>query len=117
MIGVVLKFSIWYNPVLVASNTGLYQIENFKTTPIILGKYVNYICPAKLNKHKFYIGTSDGLLIAENQKGKWIIKDDLEDFNVNVYSILELQDNDLWIGSENVAYNILFDKSDNPVNI
>ena len=105
------------NKLLVASNTGLYQIENFQTTPIILGKYVNYICPAKLNKNKFYIGTSNGLLIAENQKGKWIIKDDLEDFNVNVYSILELHDNDLWIGSENVVYNILFDKSDNPVNI
>lgn len=105
------------NKLLVASNTGLYQIENFRTTQIISDKYVHYICQAKMNNHKFYIGTSDGLLIAENQKGKWIIKDVLDDFNVNVYSILELHGNNLWIGSENVAYNILFDKSDNPVNI
>jgi class 3 adenylate cyclase/ligand-binding sensor domain-containing protein len=111
------QFLQFKDKILVAANTGLYQIENLKTTTLISGRYINYIYQAKLNINKFYIGTATGLLIAEYKNNTWEITDNLNDFSENVYSILELSKNNLWIGSENVAYNILFDNSGHPVNI
>ncbi|PCJ23291.1 MAG: hypothetical protein COA97_12030 [Flavobacteriales bacterium] len=102
---------------LVAANTGLYQIVNFKASQIIADKYVNFIYESKINPNKFYVGTTEGLLVIINNNNEWIIEDKLIDFKENVYSVLELDKNNLWIGCENVAYNIIFDNSGYPVNI
>ena len=111
------QFVQFKNKILVASNTGLYEIENIKTTPILAGRYINYIHQAKLNPNKFYVGTTNGLLIVEYKNNVWGITDNLTDFTENVYSILEFNKNSVWVGSENVAYNILYDNSGNPVTI
>jgi class 3 adenylate cyclase len=111
------QFVQFRDKILVAANTGLYQIENLETTSIISGRYVNYIHQSKIDINKFYIGTSNGLLIIRYENDAWSIEDNLNDFSETVYSILELDKNNLWLGSENVAYNILFDNSGHAVNI
>ena len=87
------QFVQFKNKILVATNTGLYEIENLKTTPILAGRYINYIHQAKLNLNKFYIGTTNGLLIVEYKNNVWGITDNLTDFTENVYSILEFNKN------------------------
>ncbi|MFB0925539.1 MAG: hypothetical protein QMB65_09700, partial [Vicingaceae bacterium] len=67
--------------------------------------------------NKFYVGTSNGLLVLRNVDDKWIVEDNLSEFTENVYSVLELDKNNLWVGAENVAYNILFDNAGYPVKI
>ncbi len=52
-----------------------------------------------------------------NIEDEWIVEDKLSEFDENVYSVLELDNNNLWVGSENIAYNILFDKAGNPLKI
>ena len=111
------QFVQYKNSILVAANTGLYQIVNLKASIIIPNRYINYIHPSKLNNNKFYVGTNNGLLIAEFKNKEWVITDNLNEFNENIYSILELDKNNLWVGSENVAYKILFDNSGHAVNI
>ncbi len=102
---------------LVASNTGLYQINKLKSTQIIADRYINFIYQSKSDRNKFYVGTANGLLVLKNENNKWVIEDNLSEFRENVYSVLELDKNNLWVGSENVAYNILFDNAGYPVKI
>ncbi|MBL4593034.1 MAG: hypothetical protein JKX68_04365, partial [Flavobacteriales bacterium] len=111
------QFLHYKDMLLVAANTGFYQIVDFKASQIITDKYVNFIYQSKVNRNNFYIGTSTGLLIAKYNNNEWVVEDKLRDFKENVYSILELDKNNLWIGCENVAYNILFDNAGYPVNI
>ncbi len=105
------------NSLLVAANTGLYQVKDYASSQIIADKYINFIYESKINPNKFYVGTTEGLLVIENRNNEWVIEDKLADFKENVYSILELDKSNLWVGCENVAYNILFDNAGYPVNI
>ena len=102
---------------LVAANTGLYQIIDNKATQIIADKYINFIYESKINPNKFYVSTTEGLIVLIRSNNEWITEDKLSDFKENVYSVLELDKNNLWLGCENVAYNILFDNAGYPVNI
>ena len=115
--GKVKQFLKFRESLLVAANTGLYQITDFKATQIIAEKYINFIFQSKIEPHKFFIGTASGMLILNYESGEWVIEDKLSDFKENVYSVLELDGNNIWIGCENVAYNILFDNAGYPVNI
>jgi class 3 adenylate cyclase/ligand-binding sensor domain-containing protein len=102
---------------LVAANTGLYQIINNEATQVIANRYINFIYESKINPNKFYVSTNEGLIIIVNTNGNWVIEDKLNDFKENVYSVLELDKNNIWVGCENVAYNVLFDNAGYPVKI
>jgi class 3 adenylate cyclase/ligand-binding sensor domain-containing protein len=102
---------------LVAANTGLYEINNFKATQIIKDRYINFIFQSKDEHSKFYVGTSNGLLVLRQIDGSWVVEDKMSEFSENVYSVLELDKNNLWIGAENVAYSVLLDNAGNPVKI
>ncbi len=102
---------------LVAANTGLYEIDKLESRQIIADRYINFIYQSKNDHNKFYVGTSNGLLVLRNIDNKWVVEDNLSEFSENVYSVLELDRNNLWVGSENVAYNILFDNAGYPVKI
>ena len=111
------QFLPYKDVLLIAANTGLYEITEFKAEQIIANRYVNFIVQSKVNLNKFYVGTNTGLLILKNIDNSWVVEDKLNDFKENIYSVLELDKNNLWVGCENVAYNILFDNAGNPVNI
>lgn len=102
---------------LAAGNTGLYQISNFKATIIIPDKYINFVFQSGSDVNKFYVGTTEGLLILKWINNTWVVEDELKDFKENVYSVLEMDKNNLWVGSENIAYNILIDNAGFPVSI
>ncbi|GAB4252131.1 MAG: hypothetical protein Kow0079_06690 [Vicingaceae bacterium] len=103
--------------ILVATNTGLFEIINNKVFAIKTNTYINFIAPSKSNNSIFYIGTSSGIFIIQFENNKWNIIENFNDFNENVYSILEHNQNQLWVGCDNVAYLILLDKNYNPVDI
>lgn len=103
------------NTLLVAANTGLYQISDFKAIKIIDNSYINFIYRSKIDSNKFYIGTSKGILSLAFKKNKWIIGNQFNEFKASVYSIIELDKNTLWLGCENIAYNIIIDNVGNPV--
>ncbi|PCI97284.1 MAG: hypothetical protein COB15_08150 [Flavobacteriales bacterium] len=111
------QFLHYKDILLVAANTGLYQVSKFEASKIIKNKYINFIAQSKNDLNKFYIGTNSGLLILKNINDKWVVEDKISDFKENIYSVLELDKNNLWVGSENIAYNILFDNSGYPVRI
>ena len=115
--GKVKQFLEYNDILLVAANTGLYEIKDLEATQVIAGRYVNFIDQSKVNPNKFYIGTTNGLLTVEYVDNEWVVEDKLTDFKENVYSILELDKSNLWVGCENVAYNVLFDNNGYPVNI
>jgi len=115
--GKVKQFLHYEDRLLVAANTGLYQVINFEATQVIADRYINFIFQSNIDLNKFFVGTSTGMLTIKNENNEWIIEDRLNDFKENVYSVLELDKNNLWVGCENVAYNILFDNAGYPVNI
>jgi class 3 adenylate cyclase/ligand-binding sensor domain-containing protein len=115
--GKVKQFLKFRESLLVAANTGLFVITDFKAEQIIIDKYINFIFQSKIDPNKFFIGTASGMLILRYKNDEWIVENRLSDFKENVYSVLELDKNNVWIGCENVAYNILFDNTGYPVNI
>ncbi len=88
---------------LVASNTGIYELTNKKTKPIVTGKYINVIIPSDKNG-TFYIGANDGLFILSHHKNKWRLSPVSEEFNPPVYSIVQTN-KQVWAGSDNKAYS------------
>ncbi len=47
---------------IVASNTGLYEVSDSKATPIIKDLYINFICRSKQHTNRFYVGVNNGLI-------------------------------------------------------
>ena len=104
------------NGILVATNTGLYVIEDLTPQKIISNKYINHISnKTKLNK--YYIGTDNGMFcVRYDKENRWIVEQEFVDFKEPVYSI-NLLDNEIWIGSENKAYRFLIDSSTTPFSL
>ena len=87
------------NHLLVASNTGLYEIKDKKSALIIDYAYINSIEPSSEISNRVYIGTENGVYIID-------IKKDTEPKQLThirtdwpVYSIIEIGDK-LWLGSD-----------------
>jgi len=110
------KQIISYNDkLLVATNTGLYEIKNKIVSPIIKGIYVNCISQSR-DADKLFIGTSKGivsitLIKQPNKKEQWVAEkiEGAENFNQSVYSLCEDNKHRLWMGSEDVTYILILD--------
>lgn len=95
------------NRLLVASNTGLYEIKNKKVSTIEKGRYISYIAPSSLNG-KFYVGSNEGIfsITYEDDLKNWFIQPIIEmDERQKAHSIIE-NGHYLWIGSRNTAFRI-----------
>jgi serine phosphatase RsbU (regulator of sigma subunit) len=95
--------------VLVASNTGLYNINKFKSEKLVSNTYINQIGNKTLFGN-YFVATDNGVLSVYNEKDKWKVKKDL---NVNepVYSVNIVKKDQLWFGSDDVAILILIDST------
>lgn len=92
---------------LVATNTGIYELYDKKVSRIFRGRYINHI--SKNNgEDKYYVGTNSGIFSIIFDKGMWHVKNDFEEFNKPVYSIAQ-NGRILWLGSENIAYMLELD--------
>jgi len=68
------QFVAYKNTLLVACNTGVYQITNNISSPILKDTYVNYIFRSKTDNNKFYFATNDGILNATFKNNNGLLK-------------------------------------------
>ncbi len=104
------------NRLLVAANTGLYEIQNHEATPIKKGRYINYIAQQH-ETSRFFIGAADGVFSVVFNGTSWDTEEYFDDFGENIYSIAEEEPQRLWLGGENVAYLIQLDRQAHPITI
>ncbi|TAF66015.1 MAG: hypothetical protein EAZ55_07305 [Cytophagales bacterium] len=95
--------------VLVAANTGLYEVVagkgGFVGNTLIQDTYIHYIIVSRIQSNRIYVGTNKGIYFLEFVNGAWKQTDQLKNLDENVYSILEYQGG-LWLGAENKAVAI-----------
>ena len=109
------KQLISYNGrLLVASNTGLYQIENSKSEFIIANAYINTIYPSTINPNRIYVGTETGLETVDFTNGSVIVNHNFLSVNLPVYSVLE-DNNILWLGSDTRVIKVRSSRNETPV--
>ncbi len=89
--------------ILVATNGGLYCIENGAALQIIKDSYINDII-ASSTPDKYYAATNSGYKTITYNNG-WIVEEPVAKVNMPVYSILEAKGY-LWLGSDDVALRI-----------
>lgn len=104
------------NGILVAANTGLYVIENHEANKIIKNRNINSICNQQDNK-EFYIATNNGISQIHFSEDEWVIKSQFIDFQESVYSICSREKSQIWLGGDNIAYQISIDSLGEPLSI
>lgn len=106
-----------------ASNTGLYEIRKQRmnsgkpeATPIIKALHINCIYQSK-NPNHFFIGLGTGIKSIWFTQNKWQVEDTTFQFiQQSVYSIIEDDEQNLWVGCENNIYKIIMDSAGYPVD-
>jgi ligand-binding sensor domain-containing protein len=89
-----------YDKLFAATSTDLYKIKNGKAKRIIKDKPINNIY-VPINYHnQIYIGTDDGVLVYFLKKGKFMTRE----LGVNVTSIVEDNQFNLWVGGINQVF-------------
>jgi len=99
------------NSILVASNNGLYEIKEKKAKKVLKNIYVNTIVPSKTDG-VFYIGTDNGITLIKAGKKGWKEYKSIqpEEFDDEVLSIAEDDNNNIWVGSDALIYYITVGK-------
>ena len=95
---------------LVATNTGLYDIKNNTAKVVVPNLYINCIV-ASADNNRFYIGTATGVFSVKWNGTTWLVENGFENFNHPVYSITEEKLNTLWLGSDGVVYSTLLNEN------
>jgi serine phosphatase RsbU (regulator of sigma subunit)/ligand-binding sensor domain-containing protein len=97
---------------LVASNTGLYEISDGKTQTILKKTYVNVVIKSSADQ-VYYIGTDKGLIRIKREGPKWQISNDInpDGFNEPVLSISEDSQQNIWVATSNALFYFIIDKS------
>lgn len=96
------------NGILVASNTGLYSINKFKSEKLVSDIYINQISNKSVSGN-YFVATNEGVLSVYIEKDKWKVENNFVDFKEPVYSVNILKANQLWLGSDDAAIYILLD--------
>jgi serine phosphatase RsbU (regulator of sigma subunit) len=101
---------------LVATNVGLYEVQDKEARSLVKGKYINCITQS-LNPRRFFIGTNSGIfsIYFNPESEDWDIEYNFQDFNRSVYSIIECSNHVLWVGTENYAYRFSIDSRGLPL--
>ena len=102
--------------IVVAGNKGLYVIKNGKAKTIIDGRYINKLYKSRY-KNRVYIGAAEGFFSVNEENGEWNIEEYFQQFENNIVSIVERDNHNLWLGSENVAYKVRIDDEAKPIEI
>ncbi len=99
--------------ILVASNNGLYHIEEYKFTKIVSNIYINQISKVT-SKNSYYIATNNGLFSIIYENEKWQPEYNFVDFKEPVYTVNVINENHAWLGGDNAIYSFLIDSVGNP---
>ncbi len=102
--------------ILVASNNGLYHINDYKAKEIVGNRYINQIS-SKTNKGSYYISTSNGLFSIIYDDEKWQPEYSFIDFTEPVYTINILNENNAWLSGDDHVYSFLIDSIGEPEDL
>ena len=91
---------------LVATNTGVYEVSGVKAEPVVENAYVNHISRSHKKKNRFYICTSSGFMTVERFGENWIQLPNTDSIEANVYSVAEDGSMGLWVSSDNTAWHV-----------
>ena len=105
----------YQDKILVATNTGLYEIVDQQAHPIILDDDILYIYQSQNTPERFYIGTSNGLMFLNDHDGTWVVSEKLKELmNYSIFSISG-DDEVLWLGSINQVFRIELNAEGKPI--
>lgn len=99
--------------ILVATNNGLYHIENHSASEIKGNRYINQISN-KTDLGSYYVATATGLFSIIYKDEKWQAQYNFVDFTESGYSINIVNGNTAWLGGDNIAYSFLIDTIGEP---
>ena len=104
----------WNNHLLVATNTGLFEILKGSSSFIITDAYIHTMYPVPDDPGKLLVGTNNGIMLVEFLFGEYKVIDEFLVLDRPVYSIFA-KDQVLWLGSDSRVLEISVDQWDNPV--
>ncbi len=93
--------------ILVATNTGLYRIQNNEVKFIATYTYIHYIHPSQHIPGLFYVGTPEGAFTVNFNQGEWEVNRNFFPGDEPVYSIYETPEG-IWLGSETKAFRLSY---------
>jgi serine phosphatase RsbU (regulator of sigma subunit) len=96
--------------ILASTNKGLFVISRHKASAIVNNVYINFISN-RSKDNKYYAAVAEGYLyVTPGTDGKWITGYPDPAFRHSVFSIVSVDENTLWAGSDDVAYKVSFDQ-------
>lgn len=101
------------NGILAATNSGLFNISNYRANVVIKDKYINQIS-RKTKTNQYYATTSNGIFSVAFVNNKWSPQYNFVDFSEPVYSIGLTGDHHVWLGSDDIIYTFLIDELSQP---
>jgi len=90
---------------LVATNEGLYALQDGKIQPVFEGGTVHKILRSPKNKSVVYVGTSQGVKSLTYKGGSWVADINFDKLQAPVYS-LAFVGKALWLGSDNRVFKV-----------
>lgn len=99
--------------ILAATNSGLFQISNYRAEPIAKNTYINQIS-RKTQNNLYLVATNKGVFSVTLKDGKWTALFNFIDFSEPTYSIALTDDYHLWLGGDDAVYSFLLDDRTQP---
>lgn len=105
------------NSLIVLTNSGIYQIIDYLPKLIFEESYITSIKKSE-SGNSFYITGSSGIDLITYENSIWTTKKiaEYETINDNIYTLTEDNENNLWLGGEDVVYYIILDNEKNIVS-
>jgi serine phosphatase RsbU (regulator of sigma subunit)/ligand-binding sensor domain-containing protein len=108
------KLIEWNDRLLVATNTGLFEIKNGASSFIITDTYIHTVCPVPGHGYKLLAGTNTGLSLVEFKSGEFEVRDQYLAMQHPVYSI-HVEGPTLWLGSDSRVTRVSVQNWETPV--
>ena len=100
------------NNLVIATSNGVYEVKSNKAKVILKKKLINQIYKSKI-EDVFYAVTDKKILSFKKKKNKWKIneKSQPKSLRNKIYSVVEDENFNLWVGGKNVVYKYIMDKN------
>ena len=94
------------NRIIIASNGGLYEVENKQLKAIRKDWYIERILPSS-DPGRMYVVTDETVYAMRLRNNDWSIETDFNYIGQEIYSICEEGDSAIWVGCDNRSYRVM----------